>query len=203
MEKETREIIKLTTKEILLTFTDAILTVTGCFSKSYKDKIDLSNYLENRSIDRQDLSRKIYRLKKQGLIRKFVENKKSFIELTNKGREKIKCDINNLVAARPKIWDKKWRIVIFDIPEKDRAARDFVRRQLYRLGFIQIQKSVFIYPFECSKEINLICDHSGARKYIKYMITEIIEGEQDIIKKFINNNILSKKDINISNYRYI
>lgn len=39
-------------------------------------------------------------------------------------------------------------IVVFDIPESQRKFRDEIRRLLKEIGFIQIQKSVWISPFD-------------------------------------------------------
>ena len=41
-------------------------------------------------------------------------------------------------------WDGKWRIVMFDIPEKRREHRERLRRALSELEYEPIQKSVFI-----------------------------------------------------------
>lgn len=53
----------------------------------------------------------------------------------------------------PPKWDRKWRLVFFDIPTKKTAARDALRRELEAMGCYQFQKSVWIYPFPCAKEV--------------------------------------------------
>ncbi|MFA7254213.1 MAG: CRISPR-associated endonuclease Cas2 [Patescibacteria group bacterium] len=196
MRKENKEIIKITSKEILFSLVDVGAIVAGCFSKSYKDRIEIIKYLEKRSRDRGDLTRKIAYLRKRGLVNQFTEDKITYLELTQAGKKRIdKLLLENVKITKPSVWDRKWRIVIFDIPEKDKEVRNFVRNHLYKLGFRQIQKSVFVYPFECSSEIDLICENSGGRKYIKYMIADIIEGEQDIVEFFLDQGVLNKKDI--------
>ena len=54
--------------------------------------------------------------------------------------------------------DGEWRIVIFDIPEKFKKAREALRMKLKELGFLELQKSVFIFPYECEDEINFIVE---------------------------------------------
>jgi DNA-binding transcriptional regulator PaaX len=73
--------------------------------------------------------------------------------------------------------------------------RNAIRDKLHNLGFWQVQKSVFIYPFECNKEVNMICNILGGRKYLKYLIADIIEGEEEIIHKFLNLEVLQKSDL--------
>lgn len=196
MKKETIEIIRLTTKEILTAFGDAVLVFGGAFSRDYNNRLEIEGYLTKHSIDRADFFRKIYRLKRQGIIRRVTEAKNDYLELTAKGKEKIdRLLVANLIIDKPKEWDKKWRVIMFDIPEREKHLRNLIRSQLYQLGFRQIQKSVFLYPYECSKEINLICDCYGGRKFIKYLIADIIEGEAEIIEYFINAGILTLQDI--------
>ena len=53
-------------------------------------------------------------------------------------------------------WDGKWHIVIFDIPNEKRKMRDVVRHKLLRIGFLELQESVYVYPFDCLLEINFL-----------------------------------------------
>ncbi|OGD29854.1 hypothetical protein A2833_01605 [Candidatus Azambacteria bacterium RIFCSPHIGHO2_01_FULL_44_55] len=61
-----------------------------------------------------------------------------------------------MCLEQPLVWDKKWRLVIFDIPEKRKIAREALRCKLKEMNFIKIQHSVWAVPFPCDKEINLI-----------------------------------------------
>ncbi|MCH7763134.1 MAG: hypothetical protein IIB95_05255, partial [Candidatus Marinimicrobia bacterium] len=63
-----------------------------------------------------------------------------------------------------------WRIVIFDIPEKRKKARDAINLKLKELGFHPIQKSTFIFPYECRNEIDFVAEHFFVRKYINYIV---------------------------------
>lgn len=81
------------------------------------------------------------------------------IEMTisKKGKsraEKVKFD--ELMVPKPKKWNKKWHLVIFDIPESYRKGRSTLSMKLKIMGFYQIQKSAWIYPYPCDKEITLI-----------------------------------------------
>src|SRR3990167_1742090 len=80
-----------------------------------------------------------------------------FARLTAKGKERfLQHQFNILALPRAKRWDGKWRIVLFDIPEPKKKIRDSLRRKLKALGFLEFQKSVFIYPFPCRDEINFV-----------------------------------------------
>ena len=65
---------------------------------------------------------------------------------TKQGKNVIRqIDINNMSIEKPARWDKKWRLVAFDISEERKKGREALRGVLYRLGFYKLQKSIFIY----------------------------------------------------------
>ena len=78
----------------------------------------------------------IKRMKKKGLISFINKNDKLRIILTNKGKNIAReYSLENYKhIKRPLVWDKKWRMVMFDIPEKRRAARNVLREKLKEIG---------------------------------------------------------------------
>lgn len=52
-----------------------------------------------------------------------------------------------LELAKARKWDGRWRILIFDIPEKIRWKRDLLRKELRDFWFYPLQKSVWVYPY--------------------------------------------------------
>lgn len=90
-----------------------------------------------------------------------------------------------LQQSRPE-WDKKWRIIIFDVPENRRKERDFLRSRLRWLGFKELQKSVWAFPYDIKKEIEdllTICDF-GTKGDIRFLAVEKIESDKDLRKVF-------------------
>lgn len=83
----------------------------------------------------------INRLKRQGLIQEDKQNHKYF--LTKEGEEILNYVYNRSSILRKK-WDGKIRIVIFDVPEKKRRYREWLRQELLLLDFKPLQKSVYI-----------------------------------------------------------
>jgi CRISPR-associated endonuclease Cas2 len=81
-------------------------------------------------------------------------------------------------------WDGKWFMVFFDVPEIQRNKRNYVRRYLIDLGFFPYQKSVYIFPYACEDEISLIKKAVESASYMKYIIAEKIEDEEQVKKFF-------------------
>ncbi len=80
-------------------------------------------------------------------------------------------------VANTKPWDGKWRIVLYDIPEDEREARNAFRDHLTDLGFRKLQHSAGIYPLECHEEIEFLVELHDIRRYVRYIIAEHIDNE--------------------------
>jgi len=114
-------------------------------------------------------------LKKNGLIEVKKENHDIRISLTEEGRKRAgKYQIDDLEIEKPKKWDKKWRVVIFDIPAASRMIRDAFRRKLKEFGFYPLQKSIWVYPFPCKEEVSLLRDFFGLNKK-QIQVLEVIK----------------------------
>ena len=85
---------------------------------------------------------------------------------------------------KPKVWDKKWRIVLFDIPELHRKSRDALRYRLRQLGFFEYQKSVFVHPYDCRDEIEYIIESYRIRKFVRFIIADSLDNELHLKKDF-------------------
>lgn len=104
------------------------------------------------------------------------------VKLTNKGKERIlKFSIDTVYIKKPKHWDGKWRILIFDIPTKPKIynqAREALRGKIKELGFFQLQKSVWVYPYECEDEILFIAEAFEVEKNVEIITAEkLLHGE--------------------------
>ncbi len=77
--------------------------------------------------------------------------------ITYAGKRRVKeLDIDTMEVLKPKAWDKRWRIITFDIAEKRKKGREALRGLLKRMGFYQLQRSIYVYPYSCRAEIELV-----------------------------------------------
>ncbi|MDO8575005.1 MAG: hypothetical protein Q7R61_01890 [bacterium] len=106
----------------------------------------------------RQLRNSAYYLKKRGLVEFISEDGKGVtIKITNNGKKYLKTfDIDNMVLTQQAVWDKKWRLVIFDVPEKYKKAREALRRKLKDLNFVRLQDSVWVTPYPCDDEIRFL-----------------------------------------------
>ncbi len=139
-------------------------------------------YLKNknyRNYDKRKIAQAFSYLKRSGLIILKEEQGKITVEVTENGKRKIKqYEFEDLKIAEPKKWDKKWRIIIFDIPEKKKkVAREALRNKLVNLNFFQLQKSVWIHPYPCENEIQLTAEIFGVTQFINIITADKISND--------------------------
>lgn len=128
-----------------------------------------------------------YRLKKEGCIHIRKKNHQIYISLTEKGRKRAgRFQINHLMIKKPERWDKRWRMIFFDVTDKQRIKREALRGFLKRLRLYQLQKSVWIHPYEFRDEMELLKDFFGFSSHeVRYVVTDDI-GDDAVIKKYFN-----------------
>ena len=126
------------------------------------------------------------RLKYKGEI-EFVEmDGKKYVRLTNRGEKTLNLSRKklNLIENKPKKWDRRYRLVMFDIPEKRKKIRKQLRFEMQEVGFLRIQDSVWVYPFDCEEFIALLKADLRVGKDILYAVVEEIENDKWIRKHF-------------------
>ena len=100
------------------------------------------------------------------------------LRLTQNGKAKaLTYNLDGMKIPVMKQWDKKWRIILFDIPGKHKKARDALARVLKNIGCRQFQKSVFINPFECQKEIDFVIEFFSLRSYVHTILADHLDNE--------------------------
>jgi len=134
-------------------------------------------YYINQATDKLYQRRLIeYKINKQGI---------RCARLTSKGLVELnRYRFAELTIPKSKHWDKKYRLVIFDIKEWKRGTRDRVRRWLEHLGFVKLQNSVWVHPYECQEIVVLLKSHFKIGMEILYLTVESIENDLWLKRKF-------------------
>ncbi|MBI2021178.1 hypothetical protein HYS99_01545 [Candidatus Giovannonibacteria bacterium] len=165
--------------------------VTLCFSGSPKKSGKILKNLPHawNEIERATLKRIINEFKYKRLV-DYVENKDGTVDivLTSLGeKHALKYDPQNIKVRIPSRWDKKWRMVTYDIPEKKKRARDAVRWELKKIGFLEVQKSVWVYPYDCKDAVDFISEVFETRNFIRYAEINNIAPDADLKLHFCLN----------------
>lgn len=177
------------TKDVLrcLLVGGAIVIVAGSpsFALNLWRRI-LGSLQGKKKYSRKKLYDAFYNLRRQGCIAIKKYNHQIYISLTEEGKKKAGwLQIDALRIKKPKRWDGYWRLVIFDISERRRIYREALRGKLKELGFHKFQNSVWIYPFDCKAEIELLKDFFGFRKgELKLVTAKSIDNDEELKKFF-------------------
>ena len=135
--------------------------------------------------DRHRVQTSLDKLLRDGSLRKVEKGNKVYFEITDKGRKRL-GDLYRYqkFIKKPKKWDRRWRVVSFDIYEKRRNARDRFRHTLKSLGFLQLHKSMWVYPYDCEDLITLLKGDFKMGKNVLYIIADKIEADSKLKKHF-------------------
>lgn len=74
-------------------------------------------------------------------------------------------------------WDKKYRLVVYNVSEKERAKRDAIRWILKSFHLRPIEQSFWITPHNISKEIIERLRTVNLEKYVKILEAEVNYGD--------------------------
>ncbi len=124
-------------------------------------------------------------LQKNRLVSIAEKDGQQILTLSEDGKKRVlNFNLDQMTIKKPKTWDGYWRIVIFDIPERRKQGREALRSKLKQLGFFQLQKSCFIYPYECKSEIDFISEMYEVAPYVNFIVAMEIEGAALLKKSF-------------------
>jgi len=125
------------------------------------------------------LKRTLKRLEKQKMIVVKETPEEQIVELTEKGKTRIlRYAVGEFDVRKPDRWDGRWRIIIYDVPDKKKGSRDILRNMLHRMGFLKLQKSVYLFPFPCGEEIEFLRAYYGLDQDVTMLVTSKIENDE-------------------------
>ncbi|MEK7194482.1 MAG: CRISPR-associated endonuclease Cas2 [Patescibacteria group bacterium] len=121
------------------------------------------------------------KLAKRGLL-KFQNGR---YEITPIGEKVLrKWELEDYILPKNKKWDKKWRIIIFDIPEKKRKIRNQITDLFRQAGLYRLQDSVWVFPYDCEDIIGLLKTDFGVGREVIYVIADSIENDKHLRNEF-------------------
>lgn len=141
--------------------------------------------IDRKKYDQSTFNRAIDRLEKQKLVEIVYNGDQTLVKITHEGRVRaLRYKLSEVQVKRPKAWDKKWRIVIFDIPEKYKRTREIFRNHLKTMGFYMLQDSVWVHPYPCFDEMEFLRQIYKVSVDVTYIVAEKIEGVEDLKSQF-------------------
>lgn len=163
----------------ILDLAEEIRDPFGIMAKSYENMYGRVP----KGYKRHNFNHLVWRSLKTGYIEKVVKDGIPYLRLTSRGKSRIERDFPLLAVQRGK-WDRKWRIVIFDIEEINKQTREKFRHKLKELGFGMLQESVFISPYDIAKDFAEFIEAQGLSDSAYVLeVSTIVVGD---MKSFAN-----------------
>lgn len=168
-----------------------LLLLSGGFEFGYRHRRGSKwRTLEDLSIEWQKIGEKKLQEGIRNLYRLDIIDKQEDIDgwIMVRPTEKGKLRALNLkldgIKYKKQAWDGKWRMVAFDIPEKQRRGRNALRQRLRKIGFCELQKSILITPFDCRQEIMQLVKFFRIEKYVRLGELDFIDNKEHFKKVF-------------------
>jgi DNA-binding transcriptional regulator PaaX len=177
-----KQISRISLLNLLNAGLDFLVVATGPnvlrYDSSYHQKIGDDYYSSS-------ITKAVNRLYRHGHV-KIVDTKDGqVVKITDKGKtELLKYNLESIEIPIQNPWDGQWRMVFFDIDAKGCRNRFPFQRMLRKLGFFQMQKSVYIYPYPCADEIKYLREIYNIPHSVKLATINDLENDVDIRKKF-------------------
>ncbi|MBI2012017.1 hypothetical protein HYS91_04570 [Candidatus Daviesbacteria bacterium] len=127
--------------------------------------------------DKRRLKFELNRLQKSGIVEKIDQDGDIVYKLTSTGSNKLfKLNLNNPKIEKRK-WDGKWRLVAYDIPKGKKSQAEAFRSLLKKMQFYNLQKSLWLIPYPCKEEIELLKKFYNLGNNVTLLTIKELEAE--------------------------
>ncbi|MDI6778544.1 MAG: CRISPR-associated endonuclease Cas2 [Patescibacteria group bacterium] len=145
---------------------------------------ELFKYLKYKAENKKKMQayrRSFYYLWRNKMIDIEYRGKQMRVSLSKEGKKIAgKYHIDGLRIPKPKKWDGWWRILIFDIPDKNKVKREALRGKLKELGLFKLQKSVWVCPYNFQNEVEILRNFFAFKKdELQVIIASVIENDAE------------------------
>ncbi len=125
------------------------------------------------------------RMSRQKLLISRKKGRRSYYSLSKRGYNWMLYGRHRGLEREYKYWDKRWRFLIYNIPEKLRSKRDTLRKKLYSMSFGSLGPSIWLSPYDFEKELMMILDKLKLSEFVETFESKYtgIHDEKELIKK--------------------
>lgn len=128
----------------------------------------------------------VERLEACGYVQRGKKNGNTVFFATTEGKRALRhiYEHSSRAMKHQEKWDGTWRVIAYDFPEVERSARDSLRYVLRKSHFLQIQKSVWVFPYDCSSLSELLAKDAVVRTHTIFMRVASISSDARHKKHF-------------------
>lgn len=162
----------------------AVVAVTGflAFAAIAGNALQLLDYLPNEKYNLKYRMKSVAgRLVAKGYVIWVERDGKKYLRLTDAGKKALAFEQAKVALKnQKKKWDGRWRMVVFDVPERRKHVRNRLRAVMCEIGFVRLQDSVWVYPYDCEDFVALLKAELKIGKDVLYAIADTIEHDKSL-----------------------
>jgi len=130
------------------------------------------------------LKRTLGRLEKQKLVEITEDGGMQVVKMTGLGQNRVlKYALDELAVEKPRIWNGKWTLISYDIPNTLKTQREILQEYLKAWGFYNLHESVFLHAYPCEKQVDFLRLYLGIREQVRIFSVSKIENDS-VFKDF-------------------
>lgn len=145
--------------------------------------------LSKKRDQKKAVARAFYYIKQHDYVKLINKGESTLIEITGKGRKRIKqMNFNNLTVPKS-LWDGKWWFVLADIPTKEfRYSADRIREKFKLMHFFPLQKTVWVYPYDPRDEVDFVSTYYQINRFVTVLQASVLDGDdENKLKSYFKN----------------
>lgn len=142
----------------------------------------------NRAVRREKYltKKRLENLAKKNLITLEPNGNGYRVSMSARGGHVLQERLLVQTAHKPSgVWDGSWRVVMFDIPQEHAKYRHALRHLLCRSGYVQVQQSVYVYPYRIPGLFAYLASHQVYGGYL-HIFEGKYEGDDTRLRKKFN-----------------
>ncbi len=112
------------------------------------------------------------RMSRKGWLKGRRVGNKSYYSLTPKSIDLLEEGAERIFQPRSDLWDGRWHLLVYSIPEKERPLRHRLRKRLTWLGFGSLSNATWISPRDRRKEVEGVVNSLGIRGHVEIFSAE-------------------------------
>ncbi|MFF9351187.1 PaaX family transcriptional regulator C-terminal domain-containing protein [Streptomyces sp. NPDC014734] len=145
-----------------------IVTVYGLYARDtdgWMSVASLIRLLADLGVEAPTVRSSVSRLKRAGILEAASVSGAAGYRISPETERMLRDGDPRIFAARRATVDEGWVLVVFSVPESERARRHTLRTQLTRLGFGSVSAGVWIAPGHVHAEAEDMLARHGLRAY--------------------------------------
>lgn len=110
------------------------------------------------------------RMTRKGWLKSRRLGRRSYYSLTERGESLLEAGTDRIFSQRQPVWDGRWWVLCYRIPESRRRLRARLRRELGWLGFGRLSTAVYICPYDRRRELDELLDRLQIRQHVDLFV---------------------------------